>query len=381
MRKCLLLVLCLVFSDLAIGQKINLGNGLYWEFYDGMLIISGEGEMPHLYDYPWEQLLIDGKITKIIVKEGVKTISRAAFYNRDLNYALKEVYLPSTLHTIGKRSFMFNKGLYKVVFGSGLKIIGSQAFSVCNSLTDITIPEGVEIIEEYAFERSENPIKKVRIPLGIKSIGYQAFALTDNNISQFYECEVELLPNWLTLDQCKIIGLSEKSYKSYLAKKEGSNSAGSTNNDRFWFFQCLSIEYDSNQQPIKDSAKYLYPDYKDCAYEIQFCYASNYQTAEYPITIYLNEIGKKNRRVSYKEIGKVKRANKSSVEYSKEGVNIFVEGYKIAVISDGSIYLIKTENTIYKNCLIFYPVDFNVPIYEIRYSVLVDKLKSIKWGD
>lgn len=242
MRKNLFFILGLIVSVNAMSQKKYLGNGLYWEFYDGVLTISGNGEMPNhssRKDYPWFDLIYNGEIRKIVIEEGVKSIGKRAFdcyvpYSSDY-WKLKEVYLPSTLEIIGEDAFWFHKGLCKVVFGNGLKKIDDCAFQGCISMKEIILPDHLEFIGKKAFERKMNPIEKVRIPLGIQSIGYQSFALTKDiegeNVSQHYDCEVELLPDWLTLDQCKAIGLSESSYNSYLSKKQASQARTSDINE------------------------------------------------------------------------------------------------------------------------------------------------------
>lgn len=390
MRK-LLLVLNLVFPVIAMGQKNYLGNGLYWQFQDGVLTISGKGDMPNevSMDYPWYDLINNGNIRKIVIEEGVKSIEKRAFecypeqqwvYN-----ALKEVYLPSTLEKIGEDAFWGHEGLYNVDFGKGIKIIDDYAFQDCISLKEILLPDGIEKIGNGAFSRKRNfPIKRLSIPSSVKEIGYHAFSLTDRIGKEkfFYDCEclVELLPDWLSLDHCKSIGLSEKSYKSYLATKEDSYPAGSTNNDCYWFTRYMYLEFDGDGQPIKGSSKYMYPKNDDNDYEIQFYYTSNYQTDDYPIIIYLNEIDNQDKKVSIKELGKVNRAIKSSVLFSQDDVSIFVKGYQITVTSDGTILVYKTENATYKNCLYFKPSEMSAAVYKIRYKVLLEKLKSIKWG-
>ena len=155
----------------------------------------------------------------------------------------------------------------------------------------------------------------------------------------------------------------------------------SENNDCYWYGRCVYCEFDSNGQPIESKTKYMYPEKDDCTFEIQFDYAPNYQTAAYPITIYLNERSSERGRVVKKKIGSVVRGIKSSVNYKSSAVDIFVESYQITVTSDGKVLIYKTASgAIYKYAYLFDPVDFQKPIYEVRYEVLLEKLKSIKWG-
>lgn len=156
----------------------------------------------------------------------------------------------------------------------------------------------------------------------------------------------------------------------------------SDNNDCYWYEKCVYLEFDSNGQPIESKAKFLYPNCGDCMFEIQFDYAPNYKTAESPLTIYLNERNSEKGRVSSKIIGKVNRNIKSSVKYREDGIIIFVEGYQIVVTNKGMVIIYKTERGAkYINSYTFKPLDFQEPVYSVRYEVLLEKMKTIKWGE
>jgi len=155
----------------------------------------------------------------------------------------------------------------------------------------------------------------------------------------------------------------------------------SENNDCFWYGRYAYCEFDSKGNPIESTIKYVYPDNSDCMFEIQFDYASNYQKAEFPITIYLNEENSKSGCVTKKKITDVYRELTSSVVYKDDAVEIFSPSYQVTVTSDGEVMLYKIEQGVYKHCLLFTPTDYERPIYAIRYSVLLEKLKSIKWGN
>ncbi|MBQ9218720.1 MAG: hypothetical protein IJ160_11195 [Muribaculaceae bacterium] len=155
----------------------------------------------------------------------------------------------------------------------------------------------------------------------------------------------------------------------------------SENNDCYWYGRCVYAEFNKNGRPIESKTKYMYPENDDCIFEIQFDYAPHYQKATYPITIYLNEASSEKGRVVKKKIGTVVRGIKSSVNYKSNAVSIFVEGYQITVTSDGKVLIYKVASgAIFKYCYQFEADDLMKPVYKVRYEVLLEKLKSIKWG-
>lgn len=76
------------------------GNNLRWTFADGILTISGKGQMHDYTDAlsPWAALTI----TTVRVKKGVTSISARAFSH---NRLVRHVLLPSTLKSIDADAF------------------------------------------------------------------------------------------------------------------------------------------------------------------------------------------------------------------------------------------------------------------------------------
>ena len=110
------------------------GNNLTWTYNQGVLTISGTGPMwtyPELgYDWPecgapWA--IYAEKVTKIIIGEGVTTVSEGAFCNFVHN---KEVTLPSTLTSIGNDAFWYNPAMKRVTIPASVKSIGNWAFGL-----------------------------------------------------------------------------------------------------------------------------------------------------------------------------------------------------------------------------------------------------------
>ena len=86
----------------SIVQKC--GDNVYWDYDDGVLIISGQGEM---YDYasdaadrPWEDVL--GSIVTVVVEDGVTRVGSAAFYGAD---QLVTADIADSVEAIGENAF------------------------------------------------------------------------------------------------------------------------------------------------------------------------------------------------------------------------------------------------------------------------------------
>ena len=103
----LLVALCLPapVSAAEITHSGTCGKNLTWTLDDeGTLTISGEGKMSNYENNtpPWREL----DVRKVVVESGVTSIGDYAF-EADKNYLnnLTQISLPSTLKTIGYRSF------------------------------------------------------------------------------------------------------------------------------------------------------------------------------------------------------------------------------------------------------------------------------------
>ena len=103
-----------------------------------------------LYDGIYE--IVD--IPETIDYMPVTKISESAFSNRT---DIVELYLPSSIKTVGENAFNNCCSLEKVVFANGgVVTIDDGAFGVCESLKDIILPEGLESLGVDVFYKSEN---------------------------------------------------------------------------------------------------------------------------------------------------------------------------------------------------------------------------------
>lgn len=135
---------------IASGECGAYGDNLIYEFYsDGVLVISGEGEMAEWFTntVPWREFKDNGKLTTVVIHEGVTSVSSKAFsYCDSLEYA----FIPSSMKYI--KGFTKCSSLKSIKLPEGLETIGNQAFCSCDSLKTVTIPSTVQSIGIGAFE-------------------------------------------------------------------------------------------------------------------------------------------------------------------------------------------------------------------------------------
>ncbi len=137
------------------------------------LYICGKGEMATMISggvsgSPWYTMR--SEITKVVVEEGVTTISDEAFRGEG---NLASVTLPTTIESIGSLAFYYCSSLKEIVFYANLKSIASQAFDGCTSLKTITFfhTDADEIsIAMTAFHSETTVVTQVYIPYTYKNV-------------------------------------------------------------------------------------------------------------------------------------------------------------------------------------------------------------------
>lgn len=126
-------------------------TNVMWEYKNGTLTITGDQSMHDFYytwggrtentvrtTTPWEGYM--SKIKKIIITEGVKSVSRYAF---DGCINLEEVVIADNV-AVNTGAFHYLRNLEKVTLGKNC-YLGEEAFKGCTALCEITIPEGTEV--------------------------------------------------------------------------------------------------------------------------------------------------------------------------------------------------------------------------------------------
>ena len=126
------------------------GDDVYWALCDGVLTISGTGEMTDLSvqtstQSPWYSKR--SSIQQIVVCEGVTTLGDYAFYQSSVT----SVSLPSTLTEIHWGAFWSCTQLSDINLPEGLTTIDVRAFSNCSALKTVVLPSTLSTIGNFAF--------------------------------------------------------------------------------------------------------------------------------------------------------------------------------------------------------------------------------------
>lgn len=132
---------------LSLGGKVT--GTISWKLTeDGMLTISGSGDMPSFSHDPSPWWECHEFICGVRVEEGIRSIGSRAFTD---SIYLQEVSLPSTLKSINANAFDYCDSLTEIDLPEGLERIEAHAFYMCNHLPSVTIPSSVTYIGNYAF--------------------------------------------------------------------------------------------------------------------------------------------------------------------------------------------------------------------------------------
>ncbi len=155
------------------------GENLTWTLDgDGLLTISGTGDMMDFNDgvSPWYDYR--RAIKTIVIPEGVTSIEANAFFDCT---SLTSITIPDGVTSIGDGAFYDCSSLTSITIPDSVTSMGGSAFSGCG-FTSITIPDGVTSIESQAFCRCYS-LTRIAIPDSVTHIGDSAFyycdALTD----------------------------------------------------------------------------------------------------------------------------------------------------------------------------------------------------------
>lgn len=171
----ILLVLLTALTLLPLGALANddnkCGENLTWEFADGILTISGTGDM---YDYsedylaPWNEHCLE--ITNVTISGGVTSIGSYAF----CYCSVKSITLPFGLKHIGISAFFYCPNIQQIKIPDSVEYIDPYAFSCCKGLHTVQLPSSLTLISEELFAECDN-LKNLSIPDTVTEIGANAF--------------------------------------------------------------------------------------------------------------------------------------------------------------------------------------------------------------
>lgn len=187
MKKILCCLLCLLLLPpvpAAAAEETGIcGDNLSWTVADGVLTISGRGEM-YWYDMgsaPWYPLR--QSIRSAVVEEGVTGLSYCCFFYLT---ELRSVSLPGTLGSLGGMAFYGCRSLPEVLIPAEVYEIGEDAFYSCLSLYAIRVDdantrywddEGVLFGDATLIcYPAARPAERYEIPSGTEKVGVCAFS-------------------------------------------------------------------------------------------------------------------------------------------------------------------------------------------------------------
>ena len=187
------LILSILYAACVLADGGECGTGLTWSYDEGVLEISGTGNMADftIGGRPWESrkdmitkavigagvthigansFLSCGSLAEVTLPAGLVSIGESAFtYCR----ALSSLTLPEGLQSIGRGAFA-QAGLHEITIPDTVASIGAMAFLNCASLQSIGLPSGItEVTQEML--RDCYALQSVEIPAGVTAIAYEAF--------------------------------------------------------------------------------------------------------------------------------------------------------------------------------------------------------------
>lgn len=139
------------------------GDNLFWEYADGVLTITGTGDM---YDYaadtdvPWYD--VRGNIKTVSLPDAMTKIGQNAFYKCT---NMTTINMPTSLTAIGEKAFAQDTKLAcEIILPASMTTIASRAFFNCQAVTAFHIEATTPpTIPNDAFERTTAPI---HVPCG-----------------------------------------------------------------------------------------------------------------------------------------------------------------------------------------------------------------------
>jgi len=145
----LLLAACLMVNLLPFGafaeevdttvldaKTGSCGENLTWVLKDGILTISGSGEMDD--GAPWADY--ENQIERLVLTGGVTKIGAEAFYDYD---RLEEIDFGDSLVEIGERAFYGCDDITIIHLPATFRIFGAECFRACNSLQRVYCDGGM----------------------------------------------------------------------------------------------------------------------------------------------------------------------------------------------------------------------------------------------
>ena len=207
------------------------GENLTWDLTDGVLTISGTGDMANYlstsYVPWWEYISINKRmkdlITSVVINSGVTSIGSFAFTQCP---NLISVTIPDGVTRIGSNAFTYCTGLKSVNIPSSVTYIGEGAFALC---TGLPVENNLRYADTYLVRAVDETLSSYTIKEGTRWIGFQAFLYCAKMTSIEIPNSVTSIETWAFQD-CSTLtsvtigsGITSISYDAF----DGCNSLNS----------------------------------------------------------------------------------------------------------------------------------------------------------
>ncbi|MEA4913550.1 MAG: leucine-rich repeat protein [Christensenella sp.] len=208
---------------------VEAGNQCF-RVVDGLLINTETSEL----------VLSEMGVTDVVIPEGVKVITRDAFYERDLT----SVQFPSSLERIGQYAFARCENLRSVDLPDSLTQLERGAFSMSTSLKDVSLPIGLKKIEAYTFD--DCAIYQIVIPENVEEVGAWAFFECDQLV------QVDLPDDLRTIQEYAFSGCTRLLRINFPIGLESIGGGA--------FFDCSNLKYIFIPDSLKQAGNGIFSD-------------------------------------------------------------------------------------------------------------------------
>lgn len=147
-------IICILLTLSALTMHMTAGAATEATNMDGYIVLSGDGKIKNFTNAiksPFTEDYIN--VSYMASMSGITAIGNNAFKGCSM---LRDIVLPSTVHTIGSQAFADCISITKVVIPYGVTNIMNYAFAGCSSLQEVYIPDSVTMIGESAFYGCNN---------------------------------------------------------------------------------------------------------------------------------------------------------------------------------------------------------------------------------
>ncbi|MCC8101131.1 MAG: leucine-rich repeat protein [Clostridiales bacterium] len=200
-------------------------SNLTWTLVDGVLTISGSGEMAtyavnttsvtdSTTNPPW--FGYNDTITSVVIESGVTSIGAYAFMHCT---SLTSISIPNTVTSIGARAFYECTALTSIAIPDSVTSISSYAFLYCSSLKSVTLSSNLTAITMCMFAGCSS-LTSITIPEKVTSIAMSAFAncsLTSITIP----ASVTTISEWALSDCYTLTSITVASGNTVYSSKDG----------------------------------------------------------------------------------------------------------------------------------------------------------------